>query len=120
MFEELEDLSLHSQVAIQAPRKVKGSLKSLNLDNELYESYTQAKLFLEDIRGDTSIAPNQIAQVMNTLNTILKEITKMQTDLYDAERLKKLESCMIIALKSAPVDVQERFFEEYEILLGKP
>ena len=116
---ELEDLALDTKIVKPSKKNTIGSLRSLNLDSELYNTYTTAKEFLSDIKDDPELNPGQVAQVMNTINTILKEITKMQTDLYDAERLKKLETCMILAIKHAPADVQARFFEEYEQLLGK-
>ena len=92
-------------------------LKELNLDHELLQNYQDAKNYLEQIRYDETVPPNQVAQVMNTINTILKEIVKMQTELYDAERLKKIESATVRAIKLAPKEAQEAFFEEYESLL---
>lgn len=98
-----------------------GSLSTLNLDSELYIRYTKAKRFLDSIENDTSIAPNQVAQVMNTITTILKEITRLQTELYNAERVKYLEQCMITAIKGAPQSAQDSFFKEYaDLLKAKP
>ena len=54
---------------------------------------------------------------MNTISAILKEIVKMQTDLYNAERVKKLEAAMIDALKLAPKEAQDAFFEQYAVIL---
>lgn len=89
-------------------------LKELNLDSELLTNYQSAKEYLEQIRYDEATQPNQVAQVMNTINAILKEIVKMQTELYDAERVKKIESAIISTMKNQPEDVQRQFFEEYE------
>ena len=56
---------------------------------------------------------------MNTVTTILKDITKMQTEMYNSNRVKVLENCLLAAIKGAPDDVQSKFFAEYESLLKK-
>lgn len=119
----LEDLDLHEPPEYEQryhssnyiPEQ--GSLKSLNLDAELYNAYAKAKNYLADVQSDEGIPPNQLAQLMNTISAILKEIVKMQTDLYNAERVKRLEAAMIQAIKLAPPESQQAFLEEYETLL---
>ena len=119
----LEDLDLHEPPEYEQryhssnyiPEQ--GSLKSLNLDAELYNAYAKAKNYLADVQSDESIPPNQVAQVFNTISAILKEIVKMQTELHNAERVKKLEAAMIQAIKLAPPESQQAFLEEYETLL---
>lgn len=98
-----------------------GTLATLNLDSELYSMYARAKNYLDDLQmGDDNTPANQVAQVMNTITAILKEIVKMQTDLYNAERVKKLEAAMIEALKNtATEEVQDAFFTELERLSVK-
>lgn len=119
---ELEDLDLHGTPHLPHSRHLPisevGSLQNLNLDSELYESYAKAKNYLATIKDNPEGAtPTQVAQVFNTINGILKEILKMQTELYSAERVKKLEYAMVSALKLAPKDVQDSFFEQYEAIL---
>ena len=120
---QLEDMDLHekpeSKVRILPADWLPsgGSLKDLDLDQQLYNTYAQAKNYLDGIKDDESVPPNQVAQVMNTITAILKEIVKMQTDLYEAERIKKLEAAMIQAIRLAPKAAQKAFFEEYEAIL---
>ena len=119
----LEDYDLHA--APLQPQTVlpadylpeQGSLKSLDLDAELYNAYAKAKNYLADVQSDEGIPPNQLAQLMNTISAILKEIVKMQTELHNAERVKKLEAAMIQAIKLAPLESQQAFLEEYEAIL---
>ena len=119
----LEDYDLHA--APSQPQTVLpadylpeyGSLKSLDLDAELYNAYAKAKNYLADVQSDDRVPPNQLAQLMNTISAILNEIVKMQTDLYNAERVKKLEAAMIQAIKLAPPESQQAFLEQYEALL---
>ena len=118
---ELEDHDLHEPekpeyVADYLPER--GSLKSLNLDAELYNAYAKAKNYLAIVQSDDSVPPNQVAQVFNTISAILKEIVKMQTELHNAEQVKKYEQAVIFALKKAPGSVQKDFFDELARLGG--
>ncbi len=112
----LDDMSLKDtyEPPVLEPRVELTELKQLNLDNELLQNYQSAKEYLEHIRFDEGTQPNQVAQVMNTINSILKEIVKMQTELYDAERVKKMELALIETMKAQTADVQRMFFELYE------
>lgn len=115
----LEELSLHHKYEAppEVPARAPGTLKGLNLDTELYESYQDAKDFLDGVITDDSIPPNQVAQVMNTVTAILKEIVKMQTEVHNAERVKLLEQAIIVALrKTCTEETQNVFFAEFERL----
>jgi hypothetical protein len=85
-------------------------LEDLNLADELYAQYVSAKQMLEDSDEDPL---NQKAQTTNSIVNILAHIAKIRTDLYNAERLKKLESCLLTTLKEFP-EISERFIELYE------
>lgn len=91
-------------------------LSELKIDDELAKIYSQATSFLANI-GYTDTPANQVAQVINTISTILKEISKTQTDLYNAERSKRIEAAVIQAIKVAPKESQDIFFDEYERIL---
>lgn len=119
----LEDYDLHggdsppyseSRALAASYLPEKGSLKNLDLDAELYAAYAKARNYLAEVQMAGDIPANQIAQVFNTLSGILKEIVKLQTELYNAERVKRLEAATIAAIKTAPKEVQERFFTEFE------
>lgn len=126
----LEDLDLHASTAPNEHPEVLpgtflpeyGTLKSLNLDSELYTTYAKAKNYLETVqypqKDEPPVPANQIAQVMNTITSILREIVKMQTELHNAEQVKKYEQAVIFALKKAPESVQKDFFDELARLGG--
>ena len=120
---ELEDHDLHeppeSERRYHGSNYIpeQGSLKNLDLDAELYNAYAKAKNYLADVQSDESIPPNQLAQLMNTISAILKEIVKMQTELHNAEKVKKLEAAMIQAIKLAPKKSQDVFFTQYASIL---
>lgn len=119
----LEELSLHQSELpphfVPHQELLGANLKDLNLDTELFNTYRDAKRFLDGVKNDDKLPPNQVAQVFNTIGAILKEITKMQTDVYNAERVKKQELAMIHALKLAPVEIQDAFFEEFQRLIDE-
>ena len=120
---ELEDHDLHEPP--ESERRYhgssyipeQGSLKSLDLDAELYNAYAKAKNYLADVQSDDQVPANQVSQVFNTISAILKEIVKMQTELHNAERVKKLEAAMIQAIKLAPPESQQAFLVQYEAIL---
>ena len=120
---ELEDHDLHeppeSERRYHGSNYIpeQGSLKSLDLDAELYNAYAKAKNYLADVQSDDQVPSNQVAQVFNTISAILKEIVKMQTELHNAERVKKLEAAMIQAIKLAPLESQQAFLVQYEAIL---
>lgn len=120
---ELEDHDLHeppeSERRYHGSNYIpeQGSLKSLDLDAELYNAYAKAKNYLADVQSDDQVPTNQVAQVFNTISAILKEIVKMQTELHNAERVKKLEAAMIQAIKLAPLESQQAFLVQYEAIL---
>lgn len=88
-------------------------LEDLNLAEELALQFKQAKSLYADVVDDDDIAANQKSQVLNSCTTIIATITKAQAELYNAERLKKLEAAILKALKTLPKDSQEAFFELY-------
>lgn len=93
-------------------------LEDLNLAEELALQFKQAKLLFNEVNADPDVAANQKAQVINSISSILATITKAQAELYNAERLKKLEAATLKALKTLPKTEQEAFFSLYEQYLN--
>mgnify|MGYP003605774980 CR=1 FL=1 len=89
------------------------SIMDLNLEGELLMQYAQTKELLNLVIGDEAVPANQKSQIINSCSAILSNLTKSQTELYNGERIKIMEQCLINALKSLPDDVSDRFFEAY-------
>lgn len=87
-------------------------LSDLDLDQELLHQYKAAVASYEEVRYVDTPA-NQKAQLLNSITSIITNIVKLQTDLLNAERLKKLESTLISVLKKYP-EMRSEFLEEYE------
>lgn len=97
----------------QLDAHLKLKLEDLDLAEELALQFKQAKALYNETMNDDEVAPNQKAQVLNTITSIIASITKAQAELYNAERLKKLEAATLKALKSLPKTSQEDFFTLY-------
>jgi hypothetical protein len=58
---------------------------------------------------------NQLAQVQNSIRTILESLSKMQTQLHDSESIKRWKAALIRVVKELPKDAQTKFFELLEL-----
>lgn len=113
---QLDDLlALRSQIDARLPAR---ALADLDLEEELVIQFQQTKGLLNRVMIDENVPANQKAQVINSCASVLGQITKMQTELYSAERVKALEAALIKALLTLPEATQLAFFIEYERLYG--
>jgi hypothetical protein len=103
----------------QLPTKTQvtaSTLNELDLDKELLDQYKAAKSVFEDIQYAQDIAPNQKAQVINTITSILQNIVKVQQELHNVERMKLIENVLITTLQNHET-LKEAFLRDYEIAL---
>lgn len=89
-------------------------LHTIDLLGETVRLFRQTKRLLSKVLVDAGTPPNQKAQVANSLAGLLKTLVVQQTDLYNAERLKRLEQVVIRLVRDMPVEQQEAFMREYE------
>ena len=86
----------------------------LNLEQELIEHYWRCKGAAEI--AYTGLQEGTMSQgaaaVLTATTGALKEISRLQTDLYNADKVKTLESAMIAALRLC--DDQEAVLDEFE------
>jgi len=90
------------------------SVKELNLEDELLQQYTKTKRLMNEVLEDLDVAPNQKAQVANSVVGTLGQLVKLQEDLKLQEAMKLMESTLIDVIKTLPQDVKDEFFEVYE------
>ena len=62
---------------------------------------------------------NQKAQLINSCASLLSQMTKTQTELYGAERLKRMEQALIETLKTMDLKIYEQFMVAYSELYEK-
>lgn len=94
-------------------------IETLDLDSELVKVYAKAQKLLDTIVGSVDVPANQQAQVFNSVVTMLDRLAKMRTDVYNAERLRKLEQSLIRTLQAYPQELQEAFLRDYERSLSE-
>lgn len=111
----MKDFPLHRQPPPQTPPLILPdvALNDIDLGQELADNLTAARQLRLNITHDETPA-NQKAQVMNTITTILTNLVKLQTDLYNAQRQKDLEEILITVIKTLPTEAQDLFFQLYE------
>ena len=91
-----------------------GGLETIDLLGETVRLFRQTKRLMTKVVSNEALPANQKAQVANTLGGLLKTLSNTQTDLYNAERLKRLEHVIVRILQDFPAELQERFLTAYE------
>lgn len=111
---ELDELlALRARIDAKIPGK---SLNDVNLTREALIQFQMAKVLqVEANKVDTNVPVNQRAQVQNSLASILKELSKLQKELYDSEYTKRLKMAVIKVLKELPKSAQAKFYDLMEI-----
>lgn len=116
----LEDFDLHDRPhAPPATFIPPQNLDELDLGQELADNLQAARSLRLEIQTDPDIPANQKAQVMNSVTTILTNLVKLQTDVYNAQRLKELEAILIKTMQAQPEPLKSLFFQEYEANLAR-
>ncbi len=114
-----EDLEMHEDEEFVKPvfKHAYVPLAQINLLEELARQLVDAKNLYEGIRDNNRILPNQKALVLNSLTSIITQITRAQESLHNVETLKRLEDALIETLKTLPADAQAAFFDTYKAKL---
>ena len=110
-----ELLALKDQIEGRLPNR---SLKAMNLEEELVEQYMKVKALQNRVLNDEGIPANQLAQCAGQVASTLQALVRMQTEWYNAERFKDIESHLIKTLNKLPAEMVEDFFTWYEDYSG--
>lgn len=89
-------------------------IAKMNVEEELLLQFHTIRKLQSEIIGEDGVAPNQKSQVANTVGNCLERIAKMQDEIYDSERFKRIESLLIRMLRKVPKEVAEEFLNDYE------
>lgn len=91
--------------------------KDLDLQAEIKEHYFRCKRIAEAAEAKFEANPSAMSSALNTVNSALKELSRQETDTYNAARAKALEMALINTLKEfqdiAP-NILKRFYENLE------
>lgn len=119
----LEDFPLHHKPIPEEARRPSFKQyrpEDINLAEELAAQYSEAKNLYETIKYQPDIPANQKAQVLNSLTSILVQITKSQEEVHSINKVKQIEVALIQTLKAMPESLQNAFYEAYEGNLNAP
>lgn len=94
------------------------SLDEISLMEEVLEQLAHAKRLRDYIATDYETPANQKAQVNNSCASLIAHLAKTQIDLYSAERMKKMEACLIKCLRTLPDGVVAEFLKLYQAELA--
>lgn len=106
-----ELLALHSHVESKLGSL---SLPEINLIKETLLQYQRAKSLQELASTQGGIPMNQRAQVQNSLANQLATLAKIQSDLFNSERIKRIHSAVVKIVKTLPKPQQDEFFKMLE------
>ena len=106
-----ELLDLRARIERRLPAR---SLKDLDLEGELTLQFLALQELQNKVIDDKDTPANQKAQVANSLSAALVNLVKLQGDVHSSERMKRIESILIDALKDLPVEAVEAFLANYE------
>lgn len=112
----LQDLlKLRADIDRRLPAR---SIRDIDLSQELVLQFMAAQELQNSVLRDTETPANQKAQTMNATAGVLAQIAKTQTEIFNSERLKRIELTLIECLNSLPKGQQEAFLSVYEASLG--
>lgn len=93
------------------------SIAEINLEEQLLMQYHSLQELFNEVRNDDKTPVNQRAQVANSLQSALANLTKLQMDVYSSERLKMIEKLIIRMLRTLPEEAAVAFLDDYEAAL---
>jgi len=116
-----EDLIAYRDQILEAlsNKGVALTLMDIDMEQELLLQYHSLRVLQSKVIESESVPVNQIAQVCNSLSGTLAKVSDLQNSTYDSERLKKIESILIRALRLLPEEPCAAFLDEYAKLLGQ-
>lgn len=89
-------------------------IAEIHIGDELGLQYRQGKMLLESIMSDKNVAPNQKAQVFNTLQAQLEKMIKLRQMVFSQERLQRYEKAVLRCIEALGTDAaKESFLDLY-------
>lgn len=116
----LSSATIQDLLAIRA--EVERRLPNANLrDLDLHRELVLQVLALQQLQGtvldDPDTPANQRAQVANSLSAALTTLVKVQQDVHNTERLKRLENALIEYVNALPAEMQHAAVDQYTALV---
>lgn len=114
----LDDQELLTLRSIIDARLEIGHIGSVDLGSEIMVQLRTLKQLQHDALRDEEAPHNQKAQAASTVSRLLADLVKSRNKLFSAERSKAVENMVIEAMKDAPQEAKEMFFERLERMMA--
>lgn len=112
LYSDTELLALRSRIDSRLPPM---QMSALNLEEEVVRQFMTVKALQGEVLSSHEES-NKKASVVNACAAALQALAKMQIELHDAERFKKIESLMVKHIRLLPIEVAESFLKAYSEL----
>lgn len=89
----------------------------VSISKEFYEHYEKVKGFRDRAIGDTSLEPSQQTAALNATTSILRDMVKIEKDIYNSQKFAILQQVVVDCLKKVSPELQEEVIEEFETRL---
>jgi len=90
------------------------NVEAILVNEELAFVFTTTKELLQSVVRSDDTPANQQAQVVNSMLAVIEKIAKLRIDLYNADRVRRIEQTLIKTLRDFPRELQEKFLDAYE------
>lgn len=116
---EADDLIKYRDEITEALRsKVAMKLDTVNLEEELLLQMHISRGMQTEFKDDDDIPLSQRVALVNSVNSVIERLIKLQAEVYDSERFKAIENALIRAMDLVPEDVAAKFLVEYEQIVN--
>lgn len=83
----------------------------IDISKELSDHYDLVKQAAASAVADQDASPNGRAALLNATTTILKELSKIQQELYNSSLIAQLKAAIVEALEEASPEIKNRVIE---------
>lgn len=91
-----ENVTRHTETAPSVPEKGE---EILDLANELTLLYARTNEALDLCLNNPNLDPTKLSALINSTTTILAQLVKLKTDMYNVAQVQRMERAMIMTMK---------------------
>jgi hypothetical protein len=91
----------------------------IDISKELADHYDMVRRAAQDAIDDEESSSNGKAALLNATTSLLKELAKIQQDVYSSSLIAQLKSSIVEALEEASPELKERVLEILERRLSQ-
>jgi len=89
-------------------------IEQLNLSDELIKHFAAVKAQMDTALDSPDSTPTQIAAAAKVINDLLGQLIRMQTEVYNIDRIRAMEHALVESIQILPEATKEEFFRIYE------